>query len=83
MGIQHEEFSRWLDGHVETFVADVPSVDVATRLFMARDRNRDARTDRNDMKDMFFLEQPIPYGNLVVTENRWAALAASERLDER
>jgi hypothetical protein len=83
MGIRHEDFSRWLDGHVEPFVADVPSVDVATRLFMARDRNRDARADRNDMKDMFFLEQSIPYGNLVVTENSWSALAASERLDER
>lgn len=83
MRVHREDFSRWLDVHLEAFVADVPSVDVATRLFMARDRNRDAKIDRNDMKDMFFLEQSIPYGNLVVTENRWAALAASERLDER
>ncbi|MEO6773087.1 MAG: hypothetical protein ABI467_08690 [Kofleriaceae bacterium] len=83
MGIQHADFSRWLDGHIETFVADVASVDVATRLFMARDRNGEARVHRNDMKDMFFLEQAIPYGNLVVTEKSWAALAAAEKLDQR
>jgi hypothetical protein len=83
MEIRHEDFSRWLDVHIETFIADVPSVNVPTRLLMARDRDRTARIDRNDMKDMFFLEQAIPYGNIVVTENRWAALAAAESLDEQ
>lgn len=82
-GVEPPEFSRWLDGHLEAFIEDVPSVDVATRLIMARDRNRDARADRNDMKDMFFLEQAVPYANVVVTENSWSALAASEGLDAR
>lgn len=83
MGIQHADFSRWLDAHLERFIADVPSVDVPTRLLMARDRDRGARVDRNDMKDMFFLEQAVPYGNLVVTENSWSALAVAEKLDQR
>ena len=53
------------------------------RLMLARDRNAQHRTHHNDLKDLVFLQSAIPHGNIVVTENSWAHLARSERMDKQ
>ena len=62
---------------------DMPGVDVQYSLITARERNTSDKTQPNDIKDMTFLKQAIAYGNIVVTENRWAHLANATGLAKR
>jgi hypothetical protein len=78
-----EALTSWLNSNVVAFAEAVPSIDVSSRLLLARDRNPDHKTHQNDLLDLAFLEAAIPYGNIVVTENSWAHLANAEGLDRR
>jgi len=73
----------WLEANLVAFAEAVPSIDVASRLLLARDKNSDHKTHQNDLLDFAFLKVAIPYGNIVVTENSWAHLANDGKLGER
>lgn len=66
-----------------SFAEDLHQLYIWTRLWFERDRNRDEQTDVNDSMDGAFLGQAIAYGNIVVTENRWAAYANRTKIAER
>jgi len=83
LGITPKTFELWLDDNRRQFAEAIPSLDVEIRLMLARDRNEQHRTHKNDLKDLVFLQTAIPHGNIVVTENSWAHLARTERMDRR
>lgn len=69
------------DNDLLAFELEVPSVHVPGTLMRWRDRDKNNASHVNDFKDFSFLEQAIPYANIVVTENQWAAIARATRLD--
>ena len=83
LGIDGAEFDEWLERNRRAFAEAIPNLDVKSRLMLARDRNTQHPTHHNDLKDLVFLQASIPHGNIVVTENSWAHLARTERMDKR
>jgi len=83
LGIDRSLFARWLEQNKQRFAAAIPDVDIELRLLLARDRNTDHPTHRNDLKDFIFLKLAIPYGNIVVTENAWTHLVRVEGMDQQ
>lgn len=81
--IPRDVLDPWLEENLVAFAQAVPNIDVSSRLLLARDKNHDHKTHRNDLLDFAFLEVAIPYGNVVVTENSWAHLANAEKIGER
>jgi len=83
VGIDAQAFFTWLADNLVPFSEEVPDAYVVTRLLLARDRNADNKTHRNDLKDFIFLKLALPYGNIVVGENLWVHLARAEALDRK
>jgi hypothetical protein len=70
-------FMEWLKTgrNLLELTGDMPGIDTQFTIVEARDRNSQDKSQANDFKDVELLKQAIPYGNIVVTENRWAHLA--------
>jgi hypothetical protein len=83
LGIDRAVFVRWLEQHQDAFASAIPDVDVQVRLMLARDRNEQHATHRNDLKDFIFLSVAVPYGNVVVTENSWTHLIQADGMDQQ
>ena len=65
------------------FAEDIHQLYIWIRLWFERDRNPQDKTAVNDARDGSFLGQAIAYGNIVVTEKRWAHLANKTKIAER
>jgi hypothetical protein len=76
LGIDATVFHAWLgaDDHCARFWHAVPGIDVLLTLFLERDRSLDAKTHRNDGRDLSLLKIAVPYANIVMSERLWAHL---------
>jgi hypothetical protein len=84
-GVSAAEAMKWLgdETRLNQLTDSIASIDVQATILHARDRNPREETQPNDFKDMSFLTQAIPYGNIVVTEKRWAHLANTAGLAKK
>lgn len=83
--IDRQEFMSWLGQgeNLQRFCRCIPSTDIVLTLMFSRDRDPNAATDQNDGLDWRYLQTTIPYGNIVLTENKWAHHANQNGLSER
>jgi hypothetical protein len=65
------------------FAEDLHQLYIWIRLWFERDRNPHDKPAVNDARDGSFLGQAIAYGNIVVTEKRWAHLANKTKIAQR
>jgi hypothetical protein len=75
-------FERWIsdDANLIGFWTSVPRVNVMVKLMLARDRNRCAATQDNDVRDIAFMGIALPYANILVAEKLWSSVARATRL---
>jgi len=83
-GLESRTFFQWLGqgDNLDRFTSFVPGLDMSTTVMFARDANPQKRADRNDGKDLSFLELGIVYANVVVTERLWSHLAVDSGVAE-
>jgi len=67
----------------DDFFANVSSVFVRLNLMDERDRQRNRIDDLNDLHDVSFLSYSIPYGSVVVTDKKWAAISRHLGYEDR
>ena len=67
----------------EVFQGSTAILNTLLGILNERTFNRDDRPAVNDARDGSFLGQAIAYGNIVVTEKRWAHLANKTKIAER
>jgi hypothetical protein len=82
VGIDPMQFYAWLreEPNCMRFWHAIPGTDVLMTLLLERDKNRDAKTHRNDSRDVSLMKVAIPYANIAVLENLWSHLANSTGL---
>jgi hypothetical protein len=68
---------------LDRFAEDLHEHYIWVRLWFERDRSANDRPAMNDARDGSFLGQAIAYGNIVVTEKRWAHLANKTKIAAR
>jgi hypothetical protein len=67
----------------DEFYANIPSAYITSKLVDERDRRRCRVDDPNDYLDVSFLAYAIPYGSVVVTDEKWAEISRFQKLDEQ
>lgn len=67
----------------DEFYSDLPSVHTMLTLLDERDRIRKRMDDPNDINDVSFLSYCIPYGSVVVTDQKWADICRYKKLDRK
>ena len=77
----HSEMKR--DEKITEFVASIPNLDVYVTLRIEREKDKDRKIDRNDIRDLDWLSVAVPYSNVVVSEKYWGNKVLGNGLDTR
>jgi hypothetical protein len=85
LGISRSSLEAYVadSSRLHEFWHSIPGVDVMTHLMLARDRNPDAQTHDNDVRELTFMRLAVPYANVLLAENLWAHLANATGLASR
>ena len=77
-------FALFKSGHdYIAFFEDVPTYSSTCYLYIEHHKNVGGTTTINDMNDVHFLSEVIPYFNGIVMERHWAAMAKQAGLDKK
>lgn len=82
-GYTTDDFFDCGENRLIDFMDNVSTLNVERELMAQRDQHSDRPIAENDMLDIGFLSEAVPYCDVVITENFWTALSRRAKLDSR